>query len=732
LPNPGANWGDAIHKQYYDFIVEQGLPAPNKPGRPYYDWSSDWKDNAKAKYFSSEAEANKYSGKIKNDAVLREGARVGIDPKAQTPSERIDNYNKVIQVYGSKIKNDSLSETEKSLLNKYKSSAIIASPKNIVDARNNYLIEFNEARVRGIQNLSSSSRTKLANAASQIKSFDTKDLSQAEKDSIKYIGDVQDAIDKVDAQRQTIAVQKKRVSSLQGKEQESARNRLFTEEDTLQRYIVDSNQKSSKVSEELGKIGLSQTSQLSTTEDERLAKLSKGLSALSGSSVFATGDLAYKLNSQVTDQQIIDDINTAKKKAYKDLYDIGTQAATDLSAKIAKAKELLPSIPKSQQATAGGKIKELETQLATVKSDTAKANNLYTNYTPVSGNDVAASVAKFRDALRLPEQRTIDQINEIDPTVGATVKAMSEKYKAMAETPLGPTTTAQTEKLRNTIEQEAINELRLGSTIGAEERRGYEQSIRGAQTARGNVFGLGPAVQEAASIGMAGEQRKLARYGAATSFLASGETTGAAAARDIALRNALEQGRLGAAQNFVASGPTMYNLGTQRLGTQQNLLNNYLAASQAKTTGTFQGTPSATTAYNFVNPNAGIETARTAANTYGNLLDYGARTYSAYAQAQATTNAANSFPSYLSAGADLLKGAGSLGGTSGFFACWVAREVYGADNPKWLEFREWMFTKASDNLRNFYLEYGERIAKSIRNKPKIKAIIRKWMDGKIG
>jgi hypothetical protein len=62
----------------------------------------------------------------------------------------------------------------------------------------------------------------------------------------------------------------------------------------------------------------------------------------------------------------------------------------------------------------------------------------------------------------------------------------------------------------------------------------------------------------------------------------------------------------------------------------------------------------------------------------------------------------------------------------------VAREVYGEDNPKWLQFREWMLTKASDNLRNFYTEYGERIAESIRNKPKIKSIIRKWMDSKIG
>ena len=64
--------------------------------------------------------------------------------------------------------------------------------------------------------------------------------------------------------------------------------------------------------------------------------------------------------------------------------------------------------------------------------------------------------------------------------------------------------------------------------------------------------------------------------------------------------------------------------------------------------------------------------------------------------------------------------------------CWVAREVYGEDNPKWLQFREWMLTKASDNLRNYYVKHGEKIAESIRNKPTIKALIRKWMDSKIG
>jgi hypothetical protein len=143
-------------------------------------------------------------------------------------------------------------------------------------------------------------------------------------------------------------------------------------------------------------------------------------------------------------------------------------------------------------------------------------------------------------------------------------------------------------------------------------------------------------VQEAANIGAAAEQRKLARYGAAASFLGSGETTGAAAARDLGLRNALEQSRLGAAQGFIASGPTMYNLASQRLGTQQGLLNNYLAASAPQATGGFQATASAANPYAYVNPNAGFLGAQNAASIYNTLADYQAKTYGAYAGAVAS------------------------------------------------------------------------------------------------
>ena len=63
--------------------------------------------------------------------------------------------------------------------------------------------------------------------------------------------------------------------------------------------------------------------------------------------------------------------------------------------------------------------------------------------------------------------------------------------------------------------------------------------------------------------------------------------------------------------------------------------------------------------------------------------------------------------------------------------CWVAREVYGIENPQWLEFREWMLNDAPSWLRNLYLKYGERTAKFISNKPRVKSIIRKWMNTKI-
>ena len=85
--------------------------------------------------------------------------------------------------------------------------------------------------------------------------------------------------------------------------------------------------------------------------------------------------------------------------------------------------------------------------------------------------------------------------------------------------------------------------------------------------------------------------------------------------------------------------------------------------------------------------------------------------------------------------AGIFSGLGSLGGgiATGAIAkyCWVAREVYGAHNPAWLLFREWMLNDSPGWFRAIYIKFGERFAKFISNKPRLKARIRTWMDSKI-
>jgi hypothetical protein len=101
-----------------------------------------------------------------------------------------------------------------------------------------------------------------------------------------------------------------------------------------------------------------------------------------------------------------------------------------------------------------------------------------------------------------------------------------------------------------------------------------------------------------------------------------------------------------------------------------------------------------------------------------NLANYNANVYGAQAGA---------------AGAmwgGLASGLGALGG--GFAAkCWVAREVYGTNDDRWIVFRLWLESCAPKWFHDLYMKHGERFAKWVSNKPVIKLAIRKWMDGRI-
>jgi hypothetical protein len=111
--------------------------------------------------------------------------------------------------------------------------------------------------------------------------------------------------------------------------------------------------------------------------------------------------------------------------------------------------------------------------------------------------------------------------------------------------------------------------------------------------------------------------------------LSSGQTVTDALARDVGLRNALQQSRLGAAAEFAAAGPSAYNMANQRAAQQQALLQQYVGAATQQATPGFQATPSQFNPYAYVNPNAGFLGAQNAAQIYNTLADYQSSTYGA-------------------------------------------------------------------------------------------------------
>jgi len=359
----------------------------------------------------------------------------------------------------------------------------------------------------------------------------------------------------------------------------------------------------------------------------------QALSQLSAGRNYGSSDLGSMLNFQVSDQQIVEDYNNSKLSRLNSVIERGNTQIAGINERLTAANKLLAELPAGDARRTSSEvfIKQLSNDLKSVTSAVTSAQDMQKNFKPITMDSPEAlkEITAFRSFVQLPEERASQQLFQIDPDSYRTAVGLGKQYRQMATEPIGATTTPETEQLRKTIEDEALNQLRLGSTIGAEERRGYEQSIRAAQTARGNVFGLGPAVQEASQIGAAGEARKLARYGAAQSFLGSGQATGDALKADIAFRDALRQNRLGAAANFIGGGPSIANLAAARTGQQQSAMQQYIQANQALPGGFNQQPSTAAPFYQAVDQQIPVQLTNAFNQLYRSQADYGASTYGA-------------------------------------------------------------------------------------------------------
>ena len=98
------------------------------------------------------------------------------------------------------------------------------------------------------------------------------------------------------------------------------------------------------------------------------------------------------------------------------------------------------------------------------------------------------------------------------------------------------------------------------------------------------------------------------------------------------------------------------------------------------------------------------------------------------ADARAKVAAENAGSQGASAIGGLIGSLGSAAISAGVFGCWVAREVYGEYNPQWFMFRLWLKKRAPKWFHDLYMNYGEGFASFISNKPKLKKVIRYFMN----
>ena len=233
-------------------------------------------------------------------------------------------------------------------------------------------------------------------------------------------------------------------------------------------------------------------------------------------------------------------------------------------------------------------------------------------------------------------------------------------------------------KLMATLSQQAQEGLDAGASLDPSLRREVQQNIRAGQAARGMGMGMSDLAAESTMTGLRAEQLRRQRQAFAGNVVGLQKATGMDPFMAI----------LGRPSQMASMAP---GFGQQGMGVNQ------MAAAQS--------------------PQFGMN------NYFQDLFN---TNYNASVNAR-MANASNKT-------AMMGAGIGAIGqiGAAAIPFCWVAREVYGADNPRWLMFREWMLNDSPSWLFKLYTKFGERFANWLKGNGWLKPAIRKFMDSKIG
>lgn len=223
-------------------------------------------------------------------------------------------------------------------------------------------------------------------------------------------------------------------------------------------------------------------------------------------------------------------------------------------------------------------------------------------------------------------------------------------------------------ELQAEINRQALEDLRAGASLPPSLSRELDQFVRGARSDMGFGYGMADLGAEVFIKGSAAEQMQRNRR---------------AYAQQVAAMNAA-----------TAQDPFMAILGRPSISVNQ--------------AGMIAGQGQGFNPGNVFNPESAY-----AGSLFANNFN---------AASNAAITAANNRTAVASAG---------LGAIGDIIGCWVAREVYGAENPRWIIFRHWLLNIGPAWLRKLYMKHGERFAHWLSKNEWLKPAIRKLMDSKV-
>lgn len=423
----------------------------------------------------------------------------------------------------------------------------------------------------------------------------------------------------------------------------------------------------------------------------------------------ANPELAAALNS------LTGAVNTSANRAAPQIGSLGAYANALPSAAMADVTNANATTTNANLASGGPLLGLLETDAS---SQLGKTSAIQTAL-----NQQALGLIGTNGAL------SQDEINRITQQTrgAASARGIYDANSAIAAEAMNTESARRQRLLENQqialgVDQAGQNQLNAGRSY-ATAVQGQGQNLSQYNTGQQNQIGMFNAgAQNTASLANAGA--------ANNASLANAQSQ-----NQFALANQQAQADLSKYNAGLSYQQQLANAGLQLQNQQQGISNLYnLAGLQGNLAqDPFQMVLGRSGA---LNQAGGVVNQAAGANTGAPVFDpFNSSLLNIYAgnqanQLAANTATANNRSALAGSGIGAL---GQLGGAAigaGALAlfCWVAREVYGKHNPRWLVFRAWLLNEAPGWLRSLYGRYGERFAAYIHDKPAIKSVIRRLMD----